>query len=199
MGLPIKRLIVATNENDVLDEFFRTGRYRVRKAAEVKATSSPSMDISKSSNFERYAYDLVGGDAGVLRQLWGMLERHGVLDLSGSVYFRQVTETGFVSGSSTHADRVATIRRVWKDFGVMIDPHTADGIKVGLERREKGVPLVCMETAQPAKFAETIREALRRDPARPPGFENLEKRPQRVEVMDADIGRVKAYIAAHAK
>jgi len=199
MGLPIKRLIVATNENDVLDEFFRTGRYRVRKAAEVKATSSPSMDISKSSNFERYAYDLVGGDAGVLRQLWGMLERDGVLDLSGSVYFRQVTETGFVSGSSTHADRVATIRRVWKDFGVMIDPHTADGIKVGLERREKGVPLVCMETAQPAKFAETIREALRRDPARPPGFENLEKRPQRVEVMDADIGRVKAYIAAHAK
>jgi threonine synthase len=198
MGLPIKTLIVATNENDVLDEFFRTGRYRVRRAAEVKATSSPSMDISKSSNFERYAYDLVGRDAKVLKGLWEKLEREGSLDLSGTVVFRQVAETGFVSGSSTHADRLATIRGVWKDHGVMIDPHTADGIKVGLEKREKGVPLVCMETAQPAKFAETIREALGRDPERPPGFENLEKLPQRVEVMDADAGRVKAFIAARA-
>ena len=197
LGLPIAKLIVATNENDVLDEFFRTGRYRVRRAAEVKATSSPSMDISKSSNFERYAYDLVGRDAGVLKVLWEKLEREGLLDLSGTVYFRQVAETGLVSGSSTHADRIATIRRAWKDYGVMVDPHTADGIKVGLERRETGVPLVCMETAQPAKFAETIREALGREPERPPGFENLEKLPQRVEVMDADAGRVKAFIAAN--
>jgi len=199
MGLPVKRLIVATNENDVLDEFFRTGRYRVRKAAEVKATSSPSMDISKSSNFERYAYDLVGREAGVLRGLWERLEREGVLDLSGTVYFRQVAETGFVSGTSSHADRIATIRGVWKDHGVMVDPHTADGIKVGLERREKGVPLVCMETAQPAKFAETIREALGRDPERPKGFENLEKLPQRVEVMGADAAAVKAFISTHAE
>jgi threonine synthase len=195
MGLPIKRLIVATNENDVLDEFFRTGCYRVRKAAEVKATSSPSMDISKSSNFERYAYDLVGRDGSTLRGLWETLDREGVLDLSGSEYFRRVGETGFVSGTSTHADRVATIRRVWKDYGVMIDPHTADGVKVGLEHREKGVPLVCMATAQPAKFAETIREALGREPSRPAGFENLEKLPQRFEVMDADVGKIKHYIA----
>src|SRR5258707_5249404 len=109
MGLPIRTLIVATNENDVLDEFFRTGHYRARKAAEVKATSSPSMDISKSSNFERYAYELVGSDARVLKGLWDELEREGAIDLSGSVYFRQVSETGFVSGSSTHADRIATI------------------------------------------------------------------------------------------
>ena len=199
MGLPIRKLVVATNENDVLDEFFRTGRYRVRKAAEVKATSSPSMDISKSSNFERYAYDLVGRDAKVLKGLWEKLEREGSLDLSGTVYFRQVAETGFVSGSSSHADRLATIRRVWKDHGVMIDPHTADGVKVGLEHRDKNVPLVCMETAQPAKFAETIREALGREPARPVGFENLEKLPQRVEVMDADAAAVKAFISARAE
>jgi threonine synthase len=199
MGLPIRTLIVATNENDVLDEFFRTGRYRVRKAAEVKATSSPSMDISKSSNFERYAYDLVGRDAKVLKGLWEKLEGEGLLDLTGTVYFRQVAETGFVSGSSTHADRLATIRRVWEDYGVMVDPHTADGIKVGLERREKGVPLVCMETAQPAKFAETIRKALGREPERPAGFESLEKRPQRVEVMKADAKAVKAFIAKNAK
>jgi threonine synthase len=198
MGLPIRKLIVATNENDVLDEFFRTGRYRVRKASEVHATSSPSMDISKSSNFERYAYDLVGRDGKMLRELWGKLDGDGTLDLSGTVYFRQVAETGFASGASTHADRLATIRRMWADHKVMIDPHTADGVKVGLERREKSVPLVCMETAQPAKFAETIREALGRDPARPAGFEDLEKRPQRVEVMNADAAAVKAFIAAHA-
>jgi len=199
MGLPIRKLIVATNENDVLDEFFRTGRYRVRKAAEVHATSSPSMDISKSSNFERYAYDLVGRDGKVLRELWVKMERDGAIDLSGTVYFRQIAETGFVSGSSTHADRLGTIRRVWKDHGVMVDPHTADGIKVGLAHREKGVPLVCMETAQPAKFAEAIREAIGRDPVQPAGFENLEKLPQRVEVMKVDAAAVKAFIAQHAE
>ncbi len=199
MGLAIGKLIVATNENDVLDEFFRTGRYRVRKAAEVKATSSPSMDISKSSNFERYAYDLVGRDATVLKGFWEKLEREGSLDLSGTVYLGQVAETGLVSGSSTHADRIATIRGVWKDYGVMIDPHTADGIKVGLEKREKGVPLVCMETAQPAKFAETIREALRREAARPREFADLESRPQRVEVMNTDAKAVKAFIAKNTR
>jgi threonine synthase len=195
MGLPIRTLIVATNENDVLDEFFRTGRYRVRKAAEIKATSSPSMDISKSSNFERYAYDLVGRDPFRLKSLWTELDANGVFALAGTEIFRHVADTGFVSGSSTHADRIATIRRVWKEYGVMIDPHTADGIKVGLEHRDQGVALVCMETAQPAKFAETIREALGCEPSRPAGFENLEKLPQRVEVMDADVGKVKHYIA----
>ena len=198
MGLPIRKLIVATNENNVLDEFFRTGRYRVRKAAEVKATSSPSMDISKSSNFERYAYDLVGRDPFRLKSLWTELDANGVFALAGTEIFRRVADTGFVSGSSTHADRLATIRRVWKDYGVMIDPHTADGIKVGLEHRERGVALVCMETAQPAKFAETIREALGRDPERPAGFEDLEKLPQRVEVVDADAAAVRRHIERHA-
>src|SRR5437879_6754082 len=198
MGLPIRTLIVATNENNVLDEFFRTGRYRVRTAAEVKATSSPSMDISKSSNFERYAYDLVGRDPFRLKSLWTELDANGVFAVAGTEIFRRVADTGFVSGSSTHADRLATIRRVWKDFGVMIDPHTADGIKVGLEHRERGVALVCMETAQPAKFAETIREALGRDPERPAGFEDLEKLPQRVEVVDADAASVRRHIERHA-
>src|SRR6266446_1469327 len=115
MGLPIRKLVVATNENNVLDEFFRTGRYRLRKPAEVKATSSPSMDISKSSNFERYAYDLVGRDPEKLKALWTQLDREGAFDLAGTEYFKRAAGTGFVSGSSTHADRLATIRRVWKD------------------------------------------------------------------------------------
>jgi len=197
MGLPIARLILATNENNVLDEFFRTGRYRVRPSSEVAQTSSPSMDISKASNFERFVFDLVGRDAAMVKELWSKVDAGGEFNLAGTPYFANVKEYGFVSGSSTHADRLATIRRVYKDYGMMIDTHTADGLKVGLEHRQPGIPLICLETALPVKFAETIREALGRDPDYPSGCENLESLPQRFEVMDADAGAVKAYIVRH--
>jgi threonine synthase len=198
MGLPIARLILATNENNVLDEFFRTGRYRVRPSNEVTQTSSPSMDISNASNFERFVYDLVGRDAQKVKDLWAKVDAGGEFDLAGTAYFANVSQYGFISGSSAHADRLATIRRVYRDYGVMIDTHTADGLKVGLEHRQPGIPLICLETALPVKFAETIREALGRDPDYPPGCENMESLPQRFEVMDADADAVKAYIAARA-
>ena len=152
----------------------------------------------QSSNFERYAYDLVGRDAKVLRGLWEKLEGEGSIDFAGTEHFKHVADTGFVSGSSSHADRLATIRHVWMEYGTIIDPHTADGVKVGLEHREEGVPLVCMETAQAAKFGGTIREALGREPERPAGFEDLEKRPQRFEVMDADAGVIQRFIERHS-
>jgi threonine synthase len=196
MGLPIRRLILASNENDVLDRFFRSGRYSTKKSA--RETTSPSMDISKASNFERYAYDLVGRDPAALRELWRRLDAEGEIDVSGTPYFRRVAQTGFVSGRSTHADRLATIKSVYAKFGAMIDPHTADGVKVGLEHREPGVPLVCLETALPAKFAETIRAALGRDPERPAELAGLEQRPQRVELIEADAERLKRFIASHA-
>jgi len=197
MGVPIARLILATNENNVLDEFFRSGRYRVRPSSQVAQTSSPSMDISKASNFERFVYDLVGRDAAMVKRLWSKIDAGGEFNLAGTPFFANIEEYGFVSGSSTHADRLATIRRVYNDYGVMIDTHTADGLKVGLEHRQPGIPLICVETALPVKFAETIREALGRDPDYPPGCENLESLPQRFEVMDADAGAVKVYIARH--
>ena len=112
MGLPIRRLILATNENDVLDEFFRTGRYRPRRASETHATSSPSMDISKASNFERYVFDMVGRDPAVVRALWARIERDGGFELAGAPHWERVAASGFVSGVSTHADRIATIRRM---------------------------------------------------------------------------------------
>ena len=196
LGLPVRRLVVATNENDVLDEFFRTGRYRVRRQA--RATSSPSMDISKASNFERYVYDLAGRDPGAVRELWRRLDAEGEFDLSPTPYWPRVPQTGFVSGRSRHADRVATIRDLYRKYGVIIDPHTADGVKVGLEHREPGVPLVCLETALPAKFAETIRAALGRDPERPAEYAGLESRPQRFELIERDVERLKRFIAAHA-
>ena len=194
MGLPIKRLILAANENDVLHEFFATGRYRVRRKA--KATSSPSMDISKASNFERYIYELVGRDGARVRDLWRRLDADGEVDLANSPYWPRVAESGFVSGRSTHADRLVTIRDVYGKYRVMIDPHTADGVHVGLAYREPGVPLVCLETALPMKFAPTIREALGREPERPAEFAGLEERPQRYEVIEPDVELVKRHIAA---
>jgi threonine synthase len=185
MGLPIRRLILATNENDVLDEYFRTGRYRVRKKA--KKTSSPSMDISKASNFERYVYDAVGRDPARLKLLWRSLEAKGEFTLKPG--------DEFASGRSTHGDRLASIRAIYEKHRVMIDPHTADGVHVGLQHREPGVPLVCLETALPVKFAETIREALGREPERPAEFVGLEERPQRVRVIEPNVAVLKRLIA----
>ena len=199
MGLPIGRLILATNENDVLDEFFRTGRYRPRASAETHATSSPSMDISKASNFERYVFDIVGRDPAIVRELWHQLEREGGFDLAETPHWPIVEASGFVSGTSTHADRIATIRETFARTGVIVDPHTADALKVGRDHADPVVPLVCIETALPAKFAATIRAALGRDPERPAAFADLESRPQRFDTLPADVARVKAYIAAHAE
>jgi threonine synthase len=189
MGLPIRRLVLATNENDVLDEFFHTGKYRVKR--KVIATTSPSMDISKASNFERYIFDVVGRDPARVRELWRRLDAEGEFDLP------RVPQSVFVSGKSAHADRLATIRMVFSKYGVMIDPHTADGVKVGLEHREPTVPLVCLETAAPAKFAGILREALGREPERPAELRNLERLPQRVAVIEPDAAAVKRYIASH--
>jgi threonine synthase len=199
MGLPIERLVLATNENDVLDEFFRTGVYRVRSGADTHETSSPSMDISKASNFERFVFDLLARDAARVRRLFGEeLAEQGRFDLSREPTFAQARERfGFVSGKSTHADRVATIRDTWQRFGVMIDTHTADGLKVAREQRQPGVPMIVLETALPIKFAATIVEALGREPDRPPRFEGIEQLPRRVAVLPASVQAVKDFIAQH--
>ena len=197
MGVPIARLIVATNENDVLDEFFRTGSYRVRPASETHATSSPSMDISKASNFERYVFDLTGRDADLLRELWWQVDTEGRFELAGTPVWPKVQASGFASGRSTHADRLRTIRELHAAGGLIVDPHTADGIKVAREQR--GVePVLCLETALPAKFAETIVEAIGVQPPRPPATAGLEHLPQRCEPIGVDADAVKRYIEAHA-
>ena len=196
MGLPIAHLVVATNENDVLDEFFRTGVYRVRSSADTYETSSPSMDISKASNFERFVFDLLGRDAAATRALFAdELARHGRFDLSAHPAFALArSRFGFLSGRSTHANRIATIRDTWQRFGVVIDPHTADGVKVAREHRQPAVPMIVLETALPVKFAATIVEALGREPERPARYQGIEDRPKRVQVLPADAQRVKALI-----
>ncbi|MCL6263728.1 threonine synthase [Craterilacuibacter sp. RT1T] len=194
MGLPVARLIVATNENDVLDEFFKTGVYRPRSTEQTFVTSSPSMDISKASNFERFVFDLVGRDGDKVAALWREVDAGRGFDLSAQLDAVHGV-FGFVSGASSHADRLATIRQVDREDARVLDTHTADGVKVARELRVAGETVVCLETALPAKFAETIREALDREPPRPAGFEGIEDLPQRVVEFGADAAAVKSYVA----
>ena len=200
MGLPIAQLVVATNENDVLDEFFRTGVYRVRNSRDTLETSSPSMDISKASNFERFVFDLVGRDAALTSDLFGrQLSTQGYFDLSAHAAFVEAaTRYGFASGKSTHTNRLQTIRETFDRFNVVIDTHTADGVKVAREHLLAGVPMLVLETALPIKFAATIEQALGRPPERPPGFDGIEDLPKRVKLMPADVDQIKAYVVAHA-
>jgi threonine synthase len=197
MGLPVAQLVLATNENDVLDEFFRTGTYRVRSTAETHETSSPSMDISKASNFERFVFDLLGRNGARVKDLFGAaLARDGGFTLSAAE-FASAAGFGFVSGRSTHADRLATIRRTWQDQGVLVDTHTADGLKVALEHLQPGVPMLVLETALPAKFAATIREATGVDPEPPAALKGIEQLPKRFTVMLPDAAQVKRFIETH--
>ena len=197
MGLPVAKLILATNENDVLDEFFRTGVYRPRGTAETHTTSSPSMDISKASNFERFVFDLVGRDGAKVRELWAKVDAGSSFDISSTPFFAKLPEFGFVSGRNNHAGRLATIRLAYEKYGTMIDTHTADGLKVALEQRPAGMTTLVLETALPVKFEETIREALNRAPERPASLEGIENLPQRVEVMNPDVDAVKRFVVAH--
>ncbi len=199
MGLPIAKLVVATNENDVLDEFFKTGVYRVRSSFDTHETSSPSMDISKASNFERFVFDLLGRDGARVNALFGdALARVGRFDLSQHPAFNQTTlRYGFQSGQSSHADRLATIKDTFERFGMLIDTHTADGVKVAREHLQPGVPMIVLETALPIKFAQTIVEATGREPDRPPKFVGIEALPKRVIRMAADVQVIKTYIAEH--
>ena len=200
MGVPIRTLVLATNENNVLDEFFRTGVYRVRGAAETLATSSPSMDISKASNFERFIFDLLGRDSALIRDLFGaQLPSQGSFDVSGTSEFSSIpSRYGFVSGSSRHADRLATISQVLERDGVLIDPHTADAVTVARRHVEPGIPMIVLETALPVKFAATIAEATGRVPERPSRFEGLEELPRHVIDLPDDAGALRALIAGRS-
>ncbi len=199
MGLPIDRLVVATNENDVLDEFFRTGVYRLRGSADTFETSSPSMDISKASNFERFVFDLLGRDAARTSELFSQaLASRGRFDLGADPAFVQAADRyGFESGKSTHSNRLQAIRHAYEAYGVIIDTHTADALKVALERRRPEVPMIVLETALPIKFAATVKEALGHEPPRPPSFDGLEALPRRVTRMAADPEVIKRFISQH--
>ena len=192
MGLPIRKLILATNENNVLDEFFKTGIYRPRASKDVHLTSSPSMDIAKASNFERFIYLLLGADR--TRALWNEIDEKGYFDLTQDPIWQERASWGIESGQSLHENRVQTIRKIYDDYNVIIDPHTADGIFVAAEYKDEEIPQLYLETAKPIKFAETVEEALGFVPERSVDFENIEALPQRFDVMAVDADLLKQYI-----
>lgn len=196
MGLPIERLIVATNENDVLDQFFHTGEYLPRNAEHTYITSSPSMDISKASNFERFIYDVMGRDSNEIEVLWAEVGAGKGFNLGFKLDEIQ-EKYGFVSSKSTHADRIATIKQVYQTDGELLDPHTADGVKVARQLRHEGETIICLETALAAKFAETIHEAVGDVVIpRPEKLHDLETLPQRVQVVPNNATLVKDIIRA---
>jgi len=197
MGVPIRRLVLAVNENNVLDEFFRTGRYRPRAAAQTLATSSPSMDVSRASNLERFVFELLGRDPERTAAAWQELAATGEIDLSRE-QSRFLAEFGFESGTSTHADRLETIRGVHIESGVTIDPHTADGVRVAREHLEDGIPMLVLETAKPQKFPETIAEAIGTAVETDAATRALLGAPQRVTNLPDDERLLRTFIAERA-
>ena len=194
MGLPIGRLIVATNENDVLNDFFNQGTYQPRATDKTYVTSSPSMDISKASNFERFVYLLLHKDSARVHELFEGVKSGQGFDLSDSMQTVN-TRYGFAAGKSTHADRLRTIKELYEQYGELVDPHTADGIKVAKELQQLGEIIVCAETALPVKFAETIIEAIGPiEIERPKHTEGLEDLEQHVIILDNDAELVAEQI-----
>lgn len=193
MGLPIKQLILATNANNILARFVRDGDYSLGTVVE---TPSPSMDIQIASNFERYLFYLYNGDAARVRQAMADFARDGRLVFSSSE--RQQVAADFLALSVNTAETLATIRAFKADCGYLLDPHTAVGVRAALTLADKTVPVICLATAHPAKFGEAVQQAAGKAPPLPPSLVDIDKRPRRCEILDADTAQIKAYIDKHA-
>ncbi len=195
MGLPIRKLIIATNENKVLDILFKTGVY---KQETVVTTSSPSMDISKASNFERLLYDCLKRNAKQCSKLMKEFESKKEINLSDLITTLK-EEHEFSSDSSTHEDRIKTIKTIYKDTKIIIDPHTAAAIHVAIKNKESDIPMLCMETAKPTKFEMTIQESIGTIPKREKGFENIESKKQKFYNVDSNASAIKDFIRNNIK
>ena len=189
MGAPIKRLILATNENDILARFFNSGEYSL---GNVVPTLSPSMDIQVASNFERYLFERVGGDAAKLRGLMSDFARTGKLRVAGR-------DPLFVAGVGNTAATRATIKRYHEQHGYLLDPHTAVGVHVAEHYLDPEAPTICLATAHPAKFGAAILEATGADLAHHPLLDALADLPTRCTTLPAEAAAVRDFINAHAQ
>jgi threonine synthase len=193
MGLPIAKLILATNENDILSRFFNTGVYSL---GTVHATVSPSMDIQVASNFERYLFYRLGEDAAKLKKLMQTFAAVGRVsiepDKSGAV------DPLFIAGAGNTAATLSTIKEFHDKHGYLLDPHTAVGVHVGMQHMEAEEPLICLATAHPSKFAKAIKDATGRDLAHHPIIDALKKLPTEYDIQSADVDAVREYIESHA-
>ena len=188
MGLPIDRLVVATNQNDILDRALRTGEYRVGR---VEPSISPSMDIQVSSNFERALFLAYGGDGAAVAQLMDELKSGGFTVGQGALeHLREIYDSGRVSEQET----LATIAKVRADTGEIVCPHTAVGIKVAEDLRVEGTPMITLATAHPAKFPDAVEQAIGIRPALPPHMARLFDLPERVTRVENDNAALKSLI-----
>ncbi|HNX34594.1 MAG TPA: threonine synthase [Kiritimatiellia bacterium] len=187
MGLPIDRLVLATNENDILSRYFNTGVYSL---GAVAPTLSPSMDIQVASNFERYLYYLAGEDAAKLSRWMADFKAMGTLRPD------RPPPPCIAAGRGDTASTLATIRAYWEAYGYLLDPHTAVGVSVGMHFLQDGVPMICLATAHPAKFGDAIRQATGLDLAHHPILDALAELPTRVQVVPARKEAVAAIVKA---
>lgn len=194
MGLPITRLILATNENDILARFFNTGVYA---KGEVVPTVNPSMDIQVASNFERWLYYKVGRDPAAVARLMTQFAQAGRMEIPRDAKGRVDLE--IVAGASDTKRTLGVIRRFHEKYNYLLDPHTAAGVFVADQYNELEEPVICLATAHPAKFAAAIADATGQDLAHHPMLDALEHAPTRCEVVENDLGVVKAYLAARAR
>ena len=193
MGLPIDRLIIATNANDILHRTMQTGRYEV---GSVVQTSAPSMDIQVSSNFERALFLAHGGDAVAVRSLMDGLKQSGGFEIAPAPL--AALRRDFDSRRSSEDDIQTTIARVYKESGYLIDPHTATGVRMGGDRAD-GAPMISLACAHPAKFPDAVERATGVRPDLPPHLADLYDRPERVSVLANDLAAVEAHIEANAR
>jgi threonine synthase len=198
MGLPIERLVIATNDNDILQRTWTDGAYEVRT---VVPTTSPSMDIQVSSNFERYLFEASGRDAGWVRGRMGGLAQSGRFELSTRVW--NTLQTDFDAARATMDEVASCIRRVKAESGYLLDPHTACGVVAAEKSRlalpQVAAPLVVLATAHPAKFPDAMQAIAGERPALPPRLAPLMTDPERTTVLPNDLAAVERFVAERAE
>jgi threonine synthase len=194
MGLPIDKLVVATNENDIVARTLETGRYEMR---DVKATSSPSMDIQISSNFERLLFEAYGRDASKVRGAMANLKQSGSFEIEDDA-LKSIRKV-FRAGRATEKEVAKTIAKTLETTGYLLDPHTAIGVFVANKHETSSVPMVTLATAHPAKFPAAVKSASGIDPALPTWLANLMVREERFDVLDAELKAVETYINERAR
>ncbi len=195
MGLPIGQLVVATNANDILARAFAGGRYETRGVA---ATQSPSMDIQVSSNFERLLFEAVGRDAATVRRLMAGLAQSGAFTVPPEA-LAFMAAAGFSAASTDEAATAATIRDIFAETGMLVDPHTAVALSVSRRQPRNAAPMVTLATAHPAKFPDAVSAAGGVAPALPAGVADLIGRPERFTVLPNDLAAIEAFILARAR
>ncbi|KKX28424.1 threonine synthase [Rhizobiaceae bacterium LC148] len=194
MGLPIDRLVIATNDNDILARTLKSGRYEMKG---VKATTSPSMDIQISSNFERLLFEAYGRDASSIRSAMAGLKQSGAFEIQPPAL--KAIKREFRAGRATERQVAATIRETLEATGYLIDPHTATGVFVAKKNSRPSSPMVTLATAHPAKFPAAVKSACGIDPALPSWLADLMDREERFNVLEPDLKAVEKFIGEHAR